>query len=86
MVQGNTSSGEVHQTQKVLGTGIPLFGKRFPFMQSGCEVPILVCGLTLLEISTPTHPRTPKKQGEGQSDGGGQISHTGSLAQHVWDG
>jgi hypothetical protein len=33
------------------------------------------------EISTPRHPRTSKKQGNGEADGGGQFSHTESLAE-----
>jgi len=38
---------------------------------------------TLLEISTPRHPRTSKKQGKGQADGCDQASHRGSLAENV---
>ena len=39
-----------------------------------------------MEISTPTHPRTSKKHGKGQADGGGQVFHTESLARNIWDG
>ena len=31
------------------------------------------------------HPRTSKKHGKGQADGGGQVSHTESLTDIVWD-
>jgi hypothetical protein len=38
MVLKNTLSFGVQSTDLELGTGIPLFGKRFPFTQSSCEV------------------------------------------------
>jgi hypothetical protein len=30
-------------------------------------------------------PRTSKKHGKGQADGGGYIFHTESLARIIWD-
>jgi hypothetical protein len=37
-------------------------------------------------LSAPTHPRTSKKHGNRQADDGGQVFHTGSVAETVWDG
>ena len=34
-----------------------------------------------MEILAPRHPRTSKKQGNGEADGGGQVSHMKSLAE-----
>ena len=82
----NPLSGIVHRTQKYLGNGIPLFSKGGPFTQGSCVVTTLVCGYTLLEISTPRHSRTSKKHGNRQADGGEGASHTGSLAENVGDG
>ena len=79
---GNTFSFVVHHTQIVLGRGIPLFGKRRPFTESSCVITTLECGPTLLEILAPRHPRTSKKQGNGEADGGGQVFHTESLAEN----
>jgi hypothetical protein len=39
-----------------------------------------------LEILAPRHPRTSKKQGNGEADGGGQVSHMKSLAESGNDG
>jgi hypothetical protein len=47
---------------------------------------IFIVGLlapTLMEISTPTHPRTSKKHGKRQAEGGGQFSHRRSVAGNV---
>jgi len=74
MVQGNTSSGDVHQTQSSVGTGNPPFGKGFPFTQSSCVITTLVCSKSLLEFST-THPRTSKKYGNRQADCGEGAFH-----------
>jgi putative transposase len=32
------------------------------------------------------YPHTSKKHGNCQADGGGQVSHTESIAEYVWDG
>jgi hypothetical protein len=83
IVLGNTLSFAVHQTQIELGIGIPLFRKRCPFTQSSCEITTIVCGKTLLEILAPRHFRTSKKQGNGEADGGGQVSHTERLTENI---
>ena len=36
-----------------------------------------------MEISTRTHSHTSKKDGEGQADGGDQVSHSGSVSVTV---
>ena len=73
-------------TVKRLCTSKPLFSKRFPFTQSSCVVPSLICVLPPLEISTPTHPRTSKKHGNRQADGGGHIFHSENLGRTRYNG
>ena len=36
-------------------------------------------------MNAPNNPRIHYKHGMGQADGGGQVSHTGSLAENVRD-
>ena len=48
-----------------------------------CVVTTLVCGKSLSEVSTPRHPRTSKKNGKVQADGGGQEFHQESLAEII---
>jgi hypothetical protein len=44
-------------------------------MQFSCVITTLVCGPSLMPISTPRHPDTSKKHGNRQADGGGNVSH-----------
>jgi hypothetical protein len=52
-------------------------------MSSIFHTTTLVCGHTfiLIVILAPRHTRTSKKQGNGEADGGGQVSHMKSLAE-----
>ena len=36
-------------------------------------------------VPEPINTRTSKKHGKGQADGGGQVSHRGSLTENVED-
>jgi hypothetical protein len=48
----------------------PVCSDLLTFTHSCCVVPTLVCGDTLLEISTPTDPRTSKRYRNRRVDGG----------------
>ena len=41
---------------------------------------------TRFGIKTPTFSRTPKKHGNRQANGGGQVSHTESLTENIRNG
>jgi hypothetical protein len=38
-----------------------------------------------LEITTPTHPHTSKKHGNGQAECGEWCFHRESLERYIWD-
>ena len=65
---------------------VTMFRKRRPFLESSYAISIQVCGKTLLPILAPKHSHTSKKQGNRQAKGGGEVSHSESLAEYVWDG
>ena len=53
-------SMRVYRTPCLTAFGTPLFRKRCPFTQSSCVITTLVCGYTLLKISTFTNTCTSK--------------------------
>jgi hypothetical protein len=54
---------------------MPLFGKRFPFPQSGCEITTLGSIKSFFVISTPTRSCTSKKNGKGETNDAGEAFH-----------
>jgi hypothetical protein len=60
---------------------IPLLRKRRSCLQSSCVISLQVSGKTLLPILALGPSRTSKKDGNGKTESGGQVSHTESLAE-----
>ena len=58
-----------------------MFRKRCKFTQSSCVISAFRSGLTLLEILAPRHPRTSKKQGNGEADGGSEVFDQGKSGR-----
>ena len=79
----NASSIFIHITQRVLGIGILLLGRKRERFQSSCGVTTLEFILPIMIISIPPLSRTSQKHGNGYAEDCGQSSHMGIMARQA---
>ena len=79
----NASSIFIHITQRVLGIGIPLFGKKRVRFQSSCAFSSLESILPIMIISIPLLSRTSQKHGNGHAEDCGQSSLMEIMARQA---
>ena len=68
IVLWHTLSCLVHQAQKELSRGTPLFGKGLPCTQGGCVISLSIGDDSLIEISICIQPRAAKQHGKDQAE------------------